>query len=169
MSNFPFNDPSELPEDFGSGDTESENSEPDPAMIHLMDQEQAAFANEVAPVFEAIYGFKHECHCAEDYANGNVGEITKCFYDLALDAMETCAKLKADNDQLKAISQSLIMALKATQKELGIDSESKPSNIENPDGDSEKLQDRDAAGNNTNGTLESAWENEGGNTVTDDS
>lgn len=37
------------------------------------------------------YGFAHVCHCDEDYANENMVDVTECWADMAVDALNTCA------------------------------------------------------------------------------
>lgn len=69
---------------------------PDPSMVSHLDQQGAAFRDD-AEAFEAKYGFKHECQCAEDYAAGKIGSAPNCYFTLTEDAMETCADLKSEN------------------------------------------------------------------------
>lgn len=81
--------------------------EPDPATIAFLDQESAAFA-EVADEFEAMYGFRHDCHCDKDYAEGKVGEVTECYAGMIVEALATCAQLNYENKHLKGMVQSLM-------------------------------------------------------------
>lgn len=43
----------------------------------------------------AAYGFQHRCRCAQDYAEGNMGEVTECWGKMATDALDTCRTQQA--------------------------------------------------------------------------
>ena len=92
-------------------DNEDETFEPDIATVAFLDQQQAEFGNMEAE-FEATYGFKHECHCGEDYAQGKVGEITQCYHNMMQDALATCARLNAELNEMTGIAQALYQELR---------------------------------------------------------
>jgi hypothetical protein len=81
--------------------------EPDPATIAFLDQESAAFA-EIADEFESTYGFRHDCHCDSDYAEGKVGEVTECFAGMITESLAACANLNHQNRQLNLMVKQLI-------------------------------------------------------------
>lgn len=39
--------------------------------------------------FAEDYGFEHECRCAEDWAEGNLGVVSVCYLDMTKNAMDT--------------------------------------------------------------------------------
>lgn len=80
---------------------------PDMARVAFLDQEAAAFA-EAADEFEGIYGFRHECHCDQDYSRGAVGEITECYAGLCIQGLANCARLNYENKQLKSLAATLM-------------------------------------------------------------
>lgn len=87
---------------------ESETTfEPDPSTIAFLDQEAAAFA-EVADEFEAMYGFRHDCHCDEDYAKGRVGEVTECYAGMIVEALAACARFNHENKALKDMLNTMM-------------------------------------------------------------
>lgn len=91
----------ELPEDSDESESSPEITfNPDPATVAFLDQESAAFA-EVADEFEDMYGFRHDCHCDKDYAEGRVGEVTECYAGMIVEALATCARLNHENQALK--------------------------------------------------------------------
>lgn len=85
---------------------------PDPAQIAFLDQEEARFG-EVADQFEEYYGFRHECHCGQDYAAGRIVEIPLCFANLTGEAMMACARLKAERDSLYAVAEAMAEKLRS--------------------------------------------------------
>lgn len=86
---------------------QDETFEPDPGTVAFLDQEAAAFA-EVADEFEQMYGFRHDCHCDKDYAEGRVGEVTECYAGMIVEALAACARLNYENKHLKSMVQSLM-------------------------------------------------------------
>lgn len=94
-------------EDEHEHDEDEVKFEPDPATIAFLDQEAAAFA-EVADEFEKMYGFRHDCHCDKDYAEGNIGEVTECYAGMIVDSLATCAKFNYENKQLRAMVSTLV-------------------------------------------------------------
>lgn len=51
--------------------------------------------------FEDLYGFKHDCHCAEDWEEGNVGMVSECYRDMVNDALEHCYNQKGKIAELE--------------------------------------------------------------------
>lgn len=52
--------------------------------------EQEEF-NEDHKAFIEKYGFTHDCHCAADWEEGNLGVVSMCYLGMATDAMNTLA------------------------------------------------------------------------------
>lgn len=94
-------------EDESQDEGEGSDFTPDPATIAFLDQEAAAFA-EVADEFEAMYGFRHDCHCDSDYAAGKVGEVTECYAGMVAESLAVCAKLNHETKKLRAMVVQLI-------------------------------------------------------------
>lgn len=80
--------------------------EPDMSTVAFLDQQQAEFEG-MADEFEDTYGFKHECHCGEDYAAGRVGEITQCYHNMMQEALATCARLQVELREVTGIARAL--------------------------------------------------------------
>lgn len=70
-----------------------------------MDEMLSAYEPEVSPEanaeFTEKYGFVHECHCAEDWAKGNLGVVSMCYLDMVVDAMGTLEKVNLEIKELK--------------------------------------------------------------------
>lgn len=84
----------------------SEKPERDPRLIHMLDQESAAF-NDNSDNFEQTFGFKHYCTCDVDYSEGRVGEVTECYDRLCQEAMHACSTLKTERDQAIALLEQM--------------------------------------------------------------
>ena len=70
----------------------------DPELQHLM--EEQARVNAASDEWLGTFGFRHNCHCGEDYANDNTGTVTECWARMAEDALDTCATLKGALDRI---------------------------------------------------------------------
>jgi phosphoenolpyruvate synthase/pyruvate phosphate dikinase len=109
-------------EDKDEQDEEAEGTEdqfePDPATVAFLDQQSAAF-QENQDEFEATYGFKHECVCAADYAEGNMETVTKCYLKLSEDALDTCARLNFESIFLQGMLEETLRINKLLQDEVG--------------------------------------------------
>ena len=46
--------------------------------------------------FEEMYGFEHNCHCAEDWMEGKTGLVSECYTELCDDALTQCHKYKGE-------------------------------------------------------------------------
>lgn len=77
-----------------------ENWQPDPEYAEWLRQEQAPL-NET-DAFLRTYGFEHDCRCAEDYEEGNVGYVSACWANMANDALGTCKELLEKNLELRS-------------------------------------------------------------------
>lgn len=90
--NFPFEEPDE---------GESEDIDPEfEEAIEQREAEQAEF-NERADEFLDRYGFKHECHCAEDWAEGNLQLVSVCYLSIIGDALDELEKKIAELKEIK--------------------------------------------------------------------
>lgn len=64
--------------------------------------------------FEELYGFPHDCHCAEDWESGLCGVVSECFMQLCDDALERCHKYKgeaADRERKLALLRTQVAEL----------------------------------------------------------
>lgn len=93
------------------GEPTNDEFEADPTTIAFLDQQQAEFSN-IEDEFFATYGFKHECHCGEDYAAGRVGEITQCYHNMMQEALANCARMNVELKEVTGIAQALYQELK---------------------------------------------------------
>lgn len=46
--------------------------------------------------FADMYGFEHNCRCAEDWAMGAVGTVSECYTKMTNDALEACMRMKGE-------------------------------------------------------------------------
>jgi hypothetical protein len=79
----------------------------DPATLAQLDQEGAEFADQ-REQFAEMYGFDHDCHCAQDYADGKMAEVTECYLSLTDDALEHSAQLTWENSTLQGMVNTLV-------------------------------------------------------------
>ena len=63
----------------------------DPGTVAFLDQQEAEFAGN-REKWVALYGFDHDCHCSQDYTEGDIGTVTKCFMQLTSQALARCAE-----------------------------------------------------------------------------
>lgn len=94
----------------GETDDVPEDFVPDVSTVAFLDQQQAEFEG-MADEFESTYGFKHDCHCGEDYAAGRVGEITQCYHNMMQEALATCARMNIELKEVTGIAQALYAEL----------------------------------------------------------
>lgn len=71
------------------GTEEFEPSEDDEVSEVEYASEQDAVNN--SDDFRSRFGFDHECHCADDWAVGNLGVVAVCYLNMCRDAMEHLA------------------------------------------------------------------------------
>ena len=50
----------------------------------------------------ARYGFKHECRCAEDWAEGNWAVVSVCYVSMIGDALDALEAINKEHRELKA-------------------------------------------------------------------
>lgn len=81
--------------------------EPDPGTIAFLDQEEATFQAE-REMFARMYGFDHDCRCSQDYTEGNLETVTKCFLTLTAQAMARSAQATAEIQYLHALLERMI-------------------------------------------------------------
>lgn len=91
--------------------TPDENSDPerevDPGTLANLDQEQQAF-QDAKMQFARVYGFVHDCHCAEDYEKGNTVNVAECFVNLCNQAMAVLSFTNQENKQLRAYLEQMM-------------------------------------------------------------
>lgn len=108
-----FDDPVEDDEDedtfFGDDDgfetpDEDEEREFGEGMESILSQyrEESAEYNAAQQQFAERYGFKHDCHCDQDWEEGNLGVVSMCYLGMVADAMETLANAR---DELKEVKR----------------------------------------------------------------
>ena len=51
--------------------------------------------------FEELYGFKHDCHCKEDWENGDVGTVSRCYTEMVHEALKRCHAYKGEVAELE--------------------------------------------------------------------
>lgn len=88
---------------FSSDEDETEGEEPDPAAVAFMDQQAAEFNAKAEHEFADRYGFIHKCRCDQDFTEGKMVEVTECYANMTLEALDACASLYAENKLLSAI------------------------------------------------------------------
>lgn len=93
---------------FGSADDEPEGETPDPADVAFMDQQSAEFNAKAEHEFADRYGFVHKCKCDQDFSAGNMVEVTECYANMTLEALDACASLHAENKLLRTLIKQAI-------------------------------------------------------------
>ena len=79
----------------------------DPGTLASLDQEQQA-ARDASAEFARMYGFVHDCHCAEDYEKGNTTNVSNCFVDLCNQALAVLQFSNMENKQLRLYLQQMM-------------------------------------------------------------
>lgn len=121
-----FGEASDEPENESDETTDTEN-EADPGVVAFMDQQSAEF-NALEHQFADRYGFVHKCKCDEDYSSGNMVEVTECYANMTVDALEACATLYAENKLLRSLISAGIST--ALSEETDADDAEAPSGTE---------------------------------------
>ena len=89
----------------GTPDEEFEPNEDDEVSDVEYQEDQDAVNN--SDDFRARFGFDHECHCADDWAVGNLGVVAVCYLNMCRDAMEHLAtarqQLAERDDEIAAL------------------------------------------------------------------
>lgn len=88
--------------------------ETDAGTVAFLDQQEAEFA-ENREKWVKLYGFDHDCHCSQDYTDGEVGTVTRCFMQLTSQALARAAEAtheikvyRAMLDELLAMNNDLV-------------------------------------------------------------
>lgn len=55
--------------------------------------------------FQDLYGFEHNCRCAQDWIDGNTGLVSECYTKLCDDALTRCHEFKG---QLAEAERTLV-------------------------------------------------------------
>lgn len=87
---------------------EEETEEPEEDEYYEQLKEEQDDLNSSDDFVEA-YGFEHNCRCAEDWAEGNLGIVSLCYLDMCREAL----------DHLKETREELA-ASRATEAELRV-------------------------------------------------
>lgn len=86
----------------------------DPGLVAFMDQQSAEFNAKAEHEFADRYGFVHKCKCDQDYASGNMVEVTECYANMTLEALDAAASLYAENKLLRTLIKQAIGGTIAT-------------------------------------------------------
>src|SRR3954468_5844400 len=95
-------------EDDSDETTDEPTGEIDPGVVAFMDQQSAEFNAKAEHEFADRYGFVHKCKCDADYASGNMVEVTECYANMTLEALDACATLAAENKLLRDLIKQAI-------------------------------------------------------------
>ena len=88
---------------FADNDGDEETEAVDPALVAFMDQQSAEFNEKAEKEFADRHGFVHKCRCDLDFTEGNMVEVTECYANMTIQALETCALLNQENKVLRLI------------------------------------------------------------------
>ena len=61
-------------------------------------------------VYMELYGFEHDCHCADDWAEGNWAVVSQCYVNMAGQALAHLEEVNKELSTLKAEIVELRMA-----------------------------------------------------------
>lgn len=90
-------------EDWAAFTSGEDLEEADPGTVAFMDQQAAEFNAKAEHEFADRYGFVHKCRCDQDYTDGKMVEVTECYANMTLEALDACAALYAENKLLTVI------------------------------------------------------------------
>jgi hypothetical protein len=90
-------------------DEDADVEEPDPSTVAFMDQQSAEFNAKAEHEFADHYGFIHKCRCDQDYTEGKLVEVTECYANMTLEALDTCARLHKEVQMLTGIIAKAVM------------------------------------------------------------
>ena len=97
--------------EFDNEEPEFENEE-DQAQFNEYKEEQDALNN--SDEFVELYGFQHECRCAEDWAEGNLGVVSVCYLEMCRDALEYLKQARKElADKDAKLAQARIFLVEA--------------------------------------------------------
>lgn len=109
-----FDEDDETDEDEYFGDEEDDYFEADePDYYDELSVQYHAEQDELnaEDTFFNTYGFKHECHCANDWDEGNVGVVSVCFLNMCTEAMDALKERIQEVRQLRAQNAQFRVAL----------------------------------------------------------
>ena len=89
-------------------DSDETTDETDPGVVAFLDQQSAEFNDRAEHEFADRYGFVHKCKCDQDYTEGNLVEVTECYANMTLEALDACATLYAENKLLRGLIQNAV-------------------------------------------------------------
>jgi hypothetical protein len=96
-------------DDWAAFSIDEEAEEPDPSTVAFMDQQSAEFNAKAEHEFADRYGFVHKCRCDQDYTEGKLVEVTECYANMTLEALDTCARLHKEVQMLTGIIAKAVM------------------------------------------------------------
>ena len=139
-------------EDWAAFSSDEDAEEADPGTVAFMDQQAAEFNAKAEHEFADRYGFVHKCRCDQDYVEGKMVEVTECYANMTLEALDACAALYAENKLLTAIlSKAVTGGINVTH----IGGANVPTDVDvadqQPDGRSESTPDDESDGDPANG------------------
>jgi hypothetical protein len=70
--------------------------------------------------FEELYGFTHDCHCAEDWEEGNLGIVSTCYLDMTKDALDTLKEMNEACKNMKATITQQRISLAESNADAGV-------------------------------------------------
>ena len=76
-----------MPDEF-EGNEEYENEDAE----HINEDGEIQSAEE----FFEKFGFTHDCHCAEDWATGNLGVVAICYLNMCKEALEQLETIRTE-------------------------------------------------------------------------
>ncbi len=76
--------------------------------LHELYQEEQDALNE-SDTFEDMYGFEHQCRCADDWAEGNLGVVSVCYLEMTNDALDALVEARKELTANKASNAALQM------------------------------------------------------------
>jgi len=80
-------------------------------------EEYLAAQAEAAEEFKEMYGFDHDCHCKEDWEEGNVGLVSECYTKMVNEALKQCHLYKGEVAELERSILLLQMQIREMDSE----------------------------------------------------
>lgn len=80
-------------------DYEGEEEGQDELFEQYLEEQEAL--NE-SGTFEDIYGFEHECRCAHDWNEGNLGVVSICYLEMCNDALDKLSETRRELSETKS-------------------------------------------------------------------
>lgn len=66
--------------------------------------------------FAQTYGFEHNCTCADDWAEGNLGVVSICYLEMVSQALDKLEEARIELDKAKADNAELRMEMAANER-----------------------------------------------------